>query len=112
VRGQAVVEMAIITPLLLLFVLGTFQVGLAVLTATRLQHAAQQGAAAGAGDPAPPQRCPTAESVAAAVYDDELDAISCSHDGSLLELILTDAVPMVSPFGPFSYSASARAATP
>jgi Flp pilus assembly protein TadG len=100
--------MALITPILLLLVLGTFQVGLAVLTVTRLQHAAQQGATAGANEPAVPQRCSTAESTAALVYDAVLGT-ECSHTGSVVELTVTDTVPLVSPFGPWTFNVTARA---
>jgi Flp pilus assembly protein TadG len=110
-RGQALVEMAIITPLLLLFVVGIFQVGVAVLTATRLQHAAQQGVAAGALE-AVPQRCATAETAAVTVYGAELVDMQCTQPGNVLTLSVSDLVPQVSPFGPWTFSATARAVTP
>jgi Flp pilus assembly protein TadG len=106
-----VVEMALITPILLMLVLGTFQVGLAVLTATRLQHAAQQGATAGANESAVPQRCSTAESTAALVYDGPLRT-QCSQPGNVVTLNVSDTVPLVSPFGPWTFSVTARAVTP
>jgi Flp pilus assembly protein TadG len=109
--GQAIVEMALVTPILLLLIVGVFQVGLALLTSLQLTHAAQQGVTAGANDPAVPQQCATAISTAEAVYSGALDDAQCTP-GDTLSLTLTDTVPMVSPFGPWTLDVTARAVSP
>jgi Flp pilus assembly protein TadG len=110
--GQAVVEMALVTPILLLLIVGVFQVGLALLTSLQLTHAATQGATAGANDPAVPQRCDTAIATAETIYAGSIDDAQCSQPGNVVVLTLTDAAPMVSPFGPWTVGATARAVTP
>jgi Flp pilus assembly protein TadG len=106
------VEMALITPILLLLILGVFQVGFGLLTSMRLTHAANQGATAGANETAVPRRCNTAISTAETVYSGELDSTECSQPGNVVTLTLTDTVPAVSPFGPWTLDVTARAVTP
>jgi Flp pilus assembly protein TadG len=110
--GQAIVEMALVTPILLLLIVGVFQVGLALLTSLQLTHAAQQGATAGANDPAVPQRCDTATTTAETVYGGALDDAQCVQPGNVVTLTITDTVPMVSPFGPWTMNVTARAVSP
>lgn len=111
-RGQAVVEMALITPILLLLILGVIQSGFAMLTSLQLQHAAQQAVSDGADEPAVPQRCTVARSTAATVYGSEPDSVECSLTGGVLELQLADDAPVLGPFGSWTIRASARAMTP
>jgi Flp pilus assembly protein TadG len=106
------VETALVTPILLLLIVGVFQVGLALMTSLTLTHAAQQGVTAGANNPAVPQRCDTATSTAETVYGGTLEDAKCTALGGTLTLRLTDTPPMVSPFGPWTLNVTARAVSP
>jgi hypothetical protein len=110
--GQAMVEFALVLPLMMVLILGTFQVGFALLMQLQLTHAAQQAATAGANAEAVPQRCTVAEDTAHTVYAHELDDAHCSQPGNIVELTLTDTLPAVSPFGPWTLDVTARAVTP
>jgi Flp pilus assembly protein TadG len=111
-RAQAMVEFALILPILLVLILGVFTVGLALLMSQQLTHAAQQGATAGANELAVPQRCTTAIATAETVYSGILDASACTQPGNVVELTLTDTVPAVSPFGPWVLNVTAKAVAP
>jgi Flp pilus assembly protein TadG len=104
--------MALITPILLLLIVGMFQVGLALMTSLMLTHAAQQGATVGANDPAVPQRCDTAIATAETVYASSIDDAQCTQPGNVVTLTLTDTVPAVSPFGPWTVNVTAKAVSP
>jgi Flp pilus assembly protein TadG len=67
-RGQALVEFALILPLLLLLTLGSFQVGVALMARYELGHAVTESAIVGATEPAQPQRCDAALAALAEVY--------------------------------------------
>lgn len=110
-KGIVMVEFALVLPILLLLILGMVQVGTAMTVRMQLVHAAQQGVVAGANDPAIPQRCDTAISTAETVYGGELDDAHCTS-GSTLTLTLTDTVPAVSPFGPWTVDVTAKAVSP
>jgi Flp pilus assembly protein TadG len=111
-RGIVLVEFAMILPILLVMILGLFQTGLGLLTNMQLVHAAQQGATAGANEPAVPRRCNMATTTAEMVYAGELDSTECSQPGNVVTLTLSDTVPAVSPFGPWTLDVTARAVTP
>jgi Flp pilus assembly protein TadG len=111
-NGQAVVEFALILPILLVLILGTIQVGLALTVRMQVVYAAQQGAVTGANDPAVPQRCDTAITTAQTVYIGDLDDAQCTQPGNVVTLVLSDTVPMVSPFGPWVVRVSAKAVSP
>jgi Flp pilus assembly protein TadG len=97
-RGQALVEFALILPLLLLLILGGLQVGLALLTRMELVHAATEGAYAGASEPSQPRRCDTALEVLAEVYGRALDDAACVPAvGQYLELRASVDVPLFIP---------------
>jgi Flp pilus assembly protein TadG len=93
-------------------ILGTFQVGLLVLVQTQLTHAAQQGAVAGANEPAIPQRCDRAIATAVTVYGRTPADARCAQPGNVVTLSLLDAVPTVSPFGRWTVDVTARAVAP
>ena len=109
---MVMIEFALVTPILLLMILGLFQMGLGLLVNMQLVHAANQGAVAGANEPAVPQRCATAIATAETVYGGELDDAQCVQPGNLVTLTLTDTVRAVSPFGPWVVNATARAVSP
>jgi Flp pilus assembly protein TadG len=110
--GQAMAEFALILPILLILILGTFQVGIALLMQTQLTHAAQQGASAGANEQAVPRRCTVAQDTARTVYGRVPSGTQCSQPGNVVELTISDMAPIVSPFGPWTLDATARAVTP
>jgi uncharacterized iron-regulated membrane protein len=105
------IEFALVLPIMLVLILGVFQVGLLLLVRTELTHAAQQGALAGAADPAVPQRCDTAIATAEVIYGRAPDDAQCAQPGNVVELRLLDAVPVVSPFGPWTVDVTGRAVT-
>ena len=59
-RGQALVEFALVTPLLLLLIVGGMMLGLAMHDRSTLTHAAQEAARAAAEAPSDPERCDAA----------------------------------------------------
>ena len=103
-RGQALVEMALITPILLLLVLGVFQVGLAMLTQMELQHAAQQAATTGA--------CDVAVDTVPLIYGSVPDSVECTEPDGIIRITVTDAAPIIGPWGVWNIEATGRAVTP
>lgn len=97
------VEMALVTPILLLLILGMVQAGFGMLTSLQLHHAAQQGALAG---------CADAAVTVEAVYGSVPDGVECEQLGDLVEVRLSDAAPMIGPFGRWVIRAEARAVMP
>jgi Flp pilus assembly protein TadG len=76
-RGQALVEFALVLPVLLLLILGSMQVAVALMVRAELAHAAREGAIAGAAEPDQPKRCDTALAALAEVYGRPLDDAKC-----------------------------------
>jgi Flp pilus assembly protein TadG len=111
-KGQAMVEFALILPLMLLLILGLFQVGLAQLTATRLTHAAQQAAIAGAAEPSVSDRCDTATVTASVIYGSTPDDTQCTQPGNVITVHLTDAAEQVGPWPVWHIEAIGRAVAP
>jgi hypothetical protein len=97
-RGQALVEFAIVTPLLLVMLLGTLTVGLWMVWLGQLSHAAIEGAKAGAANPG--NSCGMAVTVARQVYPWSLETAVCEVRGQFVELELTDLLPITSPMWP------------
>lgn len=103
-RGQALVEFALVLPLLLLFTLGAFQVGVALMVRAELAHAAREGAIAGANEPAQPRRCDTALAVLAEVYGRSPDDARCIPAvGSSIEVHAAIRLPLFIP-GPDAWT--------
>lgn len=94
--------MALVTPILLLLILGTFQVGLALVTRLQLVHAAQQGAIAA--------DCTEALAKVPVIYGSAPDEANCSLTSGVLEVRLADAAPIIGPWGPWIIVAVGRAA--
>lgn len=82
--GQALVEFALVTPILLLMILGLVGVGLLVTDRTLLIHAAQEAAVAGAMDEA--QACVVAEATAEEIYPGILTTADCAVRGTYIEV--------------------------
>lgn len=104
-RGQALVEFALILPILLLLVLGGLGVGLVEIQRYQLTHAAAEGAIAGANDHDPSTRCASALGAAVAVLGHEPTDKSCTTD-SLVSVRLVMDVPVVVPFLPSPWRVS------
>jgi hypothetical protein len=99
------VEFALILPLMLLLILGVFQIGLGLLTTQRLQHAAQQASTAG--------NCAKALEVVEVLYGSIPDSAQCAEPGSVVvEVVLTDAAPLIGPWGEWRINASGRTLLP
>lgn len=80
-RGQALVEFALVLPLLLFLVLGSMQVGVALMVRAELAHAAREGAIAGASAPAKSGRCGIALAGMAKVYGRRIQDTACDLAG-------------------------------
>ena len=109
--GQALVEMALVTPILLLLVTGVVAVGWLMLDLNLLNHAAQEAAVAGAmnsGD-----SCGVALETARKVYPYTLSSSQCSVQGQYVEVTVRHTLPLnqLTPIwpSPLSLSATAKA---
>ena len=96
-RGQALVEFALILPLLLFVILGGIQVGLAMTVRYELVVAAAEGADTGALDRTPETRCSTALAATAAVYGHPLASSDCRLPTGLVEVTAAVDLPLVFP---------------
>ncbi len=109
VAGQALLEAALVLPLLLFVLLGGISVGLIVLDRYELQHSATEGAIAGADSRS--GRCTQARAVAARVLGRRPGSSSCQVRGGFVELTVTEELPIYIPAlqNPFPLTVSARA---
>jgi hypothetical protein len=98
-RGQALVETALVLPILLMVIIGGLALGLAILDRYELAHAAIEGvdAAAGVGRPA---RCSRAIAVERRVLGRRPAAETCRPGGPYVELTLSEPFPLPIPFVP------------
>jgi Flp pilus assembly protein TadG len=110
-KGQALAEFALVLPLLLTMTLGAAGVGLLEIERYELQHAATEGAIAGASDPSEPARCDRAVAVAESVLA-RTPVSRCTTGSGILELSLTEDLPFPVPFvgNTWTVSVVARAA--
>jgi hypothetical protein len=90
------IEMALMLPILLVLLLGIAWVGMAQLMSLRLEHAAAEGAIAGASNPG--DSCGEAVIRARQVYGLPLDAASCQVQGQVLEVQLRDTLHFWTPW--------------
>lgn len=97
-KAQAIVEFALILPLLLLILLGGAQLGLLIVADMRLEHAVMEGTIAGAQEPAVPQRCNVAEATTTQILGRVPAQIQCSQPGNLVTLRVSDDIVMILPF--------------
>jgi|ERR1051326_8618604 len=95
-RGQALVEMALVLPILLTLLLGGAAVGIALIDRMELIHAAQRGADDGADSRR--RECPVALATARTVLGRSATRSSCKVTGQLVEVTLSDDLPLVVPF--------------
>lgn len=82
-RGQAIVEFALILPIFLFVIVGGFQVWLYERTDFEILHAATQAADAGAAQEFVPDRCATARETIDASLDFMPDSVDCHSDNSV-----------------------------
>jgi Flp pilus assembly protein TadG len=109
-RGQALLEAALVLPILLFVFLGGISIGLIVLDKYELQHAATEGAIVGASSPS--ERCANAKEAAIRVLGRRPGSISCNTRARIVELTLAEALPIVIPVleNPFPIRVTGRAA--
>jgi Flp pilus assembly protein TadG len=113
-RGQAIVELALVMPLLLFVVLGGIWIGLLLVDRMELQHAAQEGAVMGVTASASADPCTTALGAAETVLGRPAAYATCSIDGaSTLSVELHDEIPPLVPmFGPVTVRVVERGIVP
>jgi Flp pilus assembly protein TadG len=104
-HGQALVEFALILPLLLMLSLGGVSVGLLLLDRYELQHAATEGAIAGAdnrgasdSNPSRAERCRDAIGTATRILGRRPMEASCTARSRMVELHLAENLPLLIPF--------------
>jgi len=105
-RGQALVEFALILPILLTLLLGGAVVGLSLVDDMRLTHAAIRGVDDGADVKARKRECPVALATAESVLGRSTTRASCRITGQLIELNLVDVLPYQVPFVPWTWTVS------
>lgn len=86
-RGQALVEFALVLPLLLLVILGAAQLGLALIVRLELAHAAIEGSRA--------IDCDAALAVVVEVYGRTPTRLGCRADERLLTVDAAVDVPLL-----------------
>lgn len=101
-KGQALVEMALVTPILLFILLGGLALGIMLLERMELTHAAQEGAVAGAMNPG--DSCGRALAVAKQIH--AAHEASCAVQGQYIEVSLSRDLPLIVPFFANSVSIS------
>lgn len=107
--GQALVEFALILPILLFLILGGMQLGLLLIDRIQVQHAAQEGAIAGASEASVPRRCTVAEATVPKVLGRDPTEVRCTAPGDLMVVTVHDVLPLVAPFGWNEVDVTARA---
>jgi hypothetical protein len=88
--------MALVTPILVAFLLAIAWVGMASLMAYQLSHAAAEGAIAGAANAG--DSCGVAVVDARKVYGLTPDEVSCSLAGQVIEVRISDTLTFPVPF--------------
>jgi Flp pilus assembly protein TadG len=108
-RGQALIEAALMLPILLFVFLGGISIGLIVLDKYELTHAATEGALVGAASPS--ERCANAKEAAIRVLGRRPSSISCNTRARVFELTLAEDLPIFVPVlkSPFPIRVTGRA---
>ena len=87
-RGQALIEFALVLPLLLVLILGTFQVGLLLGLHQSLSHAAREAAIVGC----------TADDTVASLLGRTPARVECNVTEGITEVTVSDPAARVAPF--------------
>jgi hypothetical protein len=103
-RGQALVEFALVLPILLMLIVGGAGVGLLLIHRMEIQHAAQE-VAVEAGQ----TNCTVALLQVDEVLGYQPDATSCDIAGQFATVRVTQGFPSLVPFLPETISIEARA---
>lgn len=98
-RGQALIEFALVAPLLLFLILGGLQLGFLFIGRMQLEHAATEAAIAGASEPSQRHRCDVAKATVPLVLGHKPDSVTCKATGKLVTVGASEHVALVSPLG-------------
>lgn len=104
ITAQALVEFALILPIMLGLVMATLWLALFLVYRTQLQHVAQETVIAVAFDD-----CNAAAAAAAHVLGHAPDDLVCKITGNVAHLTVRESWPQLMPFLPSSLTAEARA---
>jgi hypothetical protein len=94
-RGQALVEMALILPVMLLLIVGVIWTSLYLLQASRFDHLARESATAGAYDGS--NACSNAEDAFSALSAPPSASFACSVDGEVVTVTVSGNLPIPPP---------------
>jgi hypothetical protein len=104
VKGQAMVEFALILPILMVILLGIIGSGLTILHREQMQHAANEIAIAAATE-----TCPPAMAKLSQILGYTPDESSCDVTGQIVEVRVVNGWSALLPMLPETISVSARA---
>jgi len=104
-RGQALVEFALVLPIILFVIVGGLGLGLILLNRMQLLHAAQEAAVVGATQGG----CQSALGVVPRVLGYEPAGKECAEQGQMVEVTLSNPQQTLMPFLPENITVSARA---
>jgi predicted metal-binding membrane protein len=105
-RGQALVELALVTPILLLLIIGSLALGALVLQRIQMQHAANETAVAVAQHPS---GCSVAGARVGQLLGFAPSSVACSSGGQMITVSLAHAFPVIAPLVPTYVEVSGRA---
>lgn len=97
-RGQALVEFALILPIMLIVILGTIGVGFLFLVRMEITHAAQEAAEWGARNPQPD--CAAVLVRVDHVFGRKPSGSDCKITGDMVEVTVWQETPVVVPLVP------------
>jgi uncharacterized protein YacL len=103
-RGQALVEFALILPIMMLILLGSMGLGLTILHREQMQHAANEIAIAAASE-----TCVPAMTKLDKILGYTPDESSCIVTGQIVEVRVSSSWPALLPMLPETIGVSARA---
>lgn len=101
--AQALVEFAIVLPIILVLLVGIFAVGIGMKHYNDLAHATTQAADAGADSRGRPRQCRIAGTVADEVFGADVRVERCQITSRMLELTTSWDYAVSMPFMPFDH---------